>query len=178
VIAGSRRVQSAFIATTPFFFIAAQTASLFSTIFSLTMQVTHQAAVKFTNTGRPSCRAAASLAGSNGVQRSSALAVSRAGAPRSAQATNAPAPASASTANAAAIRRPRGAALRAVLHAQSPNAIRIAPASAANSAPSPAWRLSTQASQAAVAYIGNARNWRKRSIHAPGFGRRRSSAGL
>lgn len=70
----------------PFFFIAAQTASPRSTIFSLTRQVTHQAAVKFTNTGLPSRRSASSLAASKGVQRPSAEAVCGAAAPQTASA--------------------------------------------------------------------------------------------
>ena len=46
------------------------------------------------------------------------------------------------------------------------------------SASAPVWRLNTQASHRAAPYIGKASNPLRRSIHGPGRGRRRSSAGV
>src|SRR5678816_3919385 len=89
LIAGSRLVQSALSATTPFFANASATAVERSATRSLTRQVTHQAAVKLTKTGLPDTRAAASRSGLKGSQPRPSLAgaAERAPAPSGASAT-------------------------------------------------------------------------------------------
>jgi len=61
VIAGSRRVQSARTSVTPRSRKACITSSRASTTRSFTWQVTHQAAVKSTNTGLPAAVSAATF---------------------------------------------------------------------------------------------------------------------
>ena len=168
---------------------AFRTLSRRSTTCSLAMQVMHQAAVKLMKTGRPSARKAASRASLNGCQTIPSPAVVVAVAPASGPAFAVPgAPLSAyrtmakatKTAIAAALRpvsrqRPEAPAL--ACQSQAAKASRTAPASAPSTAASPACNDNTQTSQAAVANIGKARNCLKRTIHGPGFGIRRSSAG-
>src|SRR5690606_14941864 len=67
VIAGSRRVQSPTIATTPAFSNASLCASRSIATLSLTLQVRHQSAVNHTNTGFPDARASASVASLYGI---------------------------------------------------------------------------------------------------------------
>src|SRR5690606_10416837 len=67
VIAGSRRVQSPTIATTPACSNASLVASRSIATLSLTLQVRHQSAVNHTNTGWPDARASASAVSLNTV---------------------------------------------------------------------------------------------------------------
>src|ERR1043165_4535760 len=76
-MAGSRRVQSARTSATFFAASSARTSSEFSTRRLFTWQVTHHAAVKSTNTGRPEAASAATVSGENAAQSRSALATRR-----------------------------------------------------------------------------------------------------
>src|SRR5512144_998120 len=76
-MAGSRRVQSARTSATFFAANSARTSSEFSTSRLLTWQVTHHAAVKSTNTGRPEAVSAATVSGLNATQSRSALVTRR-----------------------------------------------------------------------------------------------------
>src|SRR5690606_3035760 len=123
--------------------------------FLFTWQVTHQAAVKSTKTGRPAARASAIRAGENGSQANAAPAAveSRGGAsiglmPRArsnATATAAP--------DASRARRPGKRPAT-----QAAKAIRTRLMRIAATAGGPAWKLATHTSQTTVASSGNARS--------------------
>ena len=70
-MAGSRRVQSARSKATFCVAISASKAGLDRVVFLLYWQVTHQAAVKSTNTGRPWARSTSRRSGLQGCQRMS-----------------------------------------------------------------------------------------------------------
>ena len=157
VIAGSRRVQSARTsATSRLARTASRTSSVLSTSRLLTWQVTHQAAVKSTNTGRPAAVSSATRAGVNGVQSRSSRAAPTAGRPspvlgvgREQRPRDDAAPASAASAGDAP--RPRAAAAHDAprpqreADAEQRDAAGAARASLSRCAPS------TQASQITVA---------------------------
>ena len=122
---------------------------------SLTRQVMHQAAVKFTNTGLPCARSSATR---RGLQPSAAgppaVAAAAGGADLGAEdarglsASAATTPVTAATEPA---RRQRGRASRVRPCSHAAKAMSRSPPSAAATASGPACRLSTQTSQAAVA---------------------------
>src|SRR6185437_1013959 len=152
---------------------------------SLTWQVTHQAAVKSTNTGLPCALSAATrsgLQGSDGTPAATAelAAAVCGGGPNGAIANVATASAAANPASAKTprARRPEAARRWAApkIHAARPTS--TAAAKAAARLPRSVCAASTQSSQAAAPYIGKASTFLATIIHAPGFGSRSSSAGV
>src|ERR1700682_1111263 len=73
-MAGSRLVQSPFISVTPLLRKTSFTAESVKALRSLTRQVRHQLAVKFTSSGRPAALSLASCAASYGCHPSAACA--------------------------------------------------------------------------------------------------------
>lgn len=148
-----------------------------NTAFSLALQLTHQLAVMFTNTTRSCARRPASACSENAtlampllVAASVVSGFGRRCSANSGQHT----PAAATSASAS---QPRPPPLRARVHAHAASASAIAATSHRPAASAPRCLASTHTSQAAVAYIGNASNCFRVSIHAPGFGSSRANAG-
>src|SRR5882672_5365681 len=69
-MAGSRLVQSPFMRVTPLLLKISCTAESLNALRSLTRQVRHQLAVKFTNSGRPAAASLATSAASYGCHSS------------------------------------------------------------------------------------------------------------
>ena len=146
-----------------------------SVVFLLYWQVTHQAAVKSTNTGVPADSACSTRPGAQACQRSVP-------APPASLTTvlnmfwpMAPASkALSSSAIVATTRRLRPPSVNA-------HSTALRATNKASSAPAPSMPLcwpSTQISQTTVANIGNAMARRNVSIQAPGRGSRRATAGI
>ena len=179
MIAGSRRVQSARTSATPRSANASRTTASFSTSRLLTWQVTHQAAVKSTNTGLPAAsssrdarrrvRPARDRRRRDAPWRCGDAALARrAPRPRTAATRPTTAPTQPATAQRRRTRvdRRRGTCATPTARTRRTTSVtsRRTTASLSTCAPS------TQASHATVAYSGNASNCLKRSIHAPGLG--------
>src|ERR1700693_2828582 len=73
-MAGSRLVQSPFISVTPLLRKTSRTAESVKALRSLTRQVRHQLAVKFTSSGRPAALSLGTCAASEGCHSPSACA--------------------------------------------------------------------------------------------------------
>ena len=142
-------------------------------------QVTHQAAVKSTNTGRPLATKASAAPGAQGCQPCAAVAVASAGA--------------AATSAMRVTWGPKAHSSKAMATvATLPSQRRVRPCKASDQAsrPRPTSRISSEAapsmplcwpsthtSHTTVANMGKAMKRRKVSIHAPGRGRARATAG-
>ena len=145
----------------------------------LNWQVTHQAAVKSTNTGRPSACSAATRSGLQACQATpcTAVAVSPAVAISCIRVTFGPmltpshSSASADRPPITARPRPRSPS------AQTSSANTTSSVSNAAAPSMPLCCPSTHSSQTTVANIGKAMNWRKCAIQAPGRGSARAMAG-
>ena len=184
VIAGSRRVQSARSrATLCRCRSASHRVGCPAWSSRCTWQVTHQAAVKSTNTGLPAAhelgRPCAGDQGSHGSRRR-ARACGRAAAARLRRAASATAQRERGAGAATASRAEHDARAAAQRRASSSQQAKATSSSrAARRQPSmPLCWASTQTSQAAVANIGKARSLREaRPSTGPGRGSQRSSAG-
>ena len=149
----------------------------------LNWQVTHHAAVKSTNTGRPAARALASTSGDQACQRGADRALDAVADAAVLPATGScsPGQAQASVAThiaaASAVPRPRARPRPGVPIAQHSSAVASSTPSSAVAPSMPVCWPSTQTSQTTVANIGNAIATLKRTIHTPGRGRCRAMPG-
>ena len=144
----------------------------------MTWQVTHHAAVKSINTGRPALPKSATVVGVNARQGPVAAAETADGAstspPRSSGETTTTDETSATAATPAHERRWPALKMR---HAHSAIAIMTSATSSRTTASLSTCAPSTQTSHATVAYSGNASACFIRSIQAPGRGSQRRQAG-
>src|SRR5690606_9214374 len=127
----------------------------------------------------PSARAAATASGDQGVSAAASPDGPVPGASDAADAVTAAA-ASKDNVDAAVVPRAPRPAIRAICrqpHRVRPNASNRPAARISASASPLVWRANTQTSQSAAPYIGKARIDLRRSIHGPGFGKRRSTPG-
>ncbi len=177
-MAASRRVQSARSSSTLRALKSASTWASASVVRLLYWQVTHQAAVKSTKTGRPCAWASATRAVDQGCQGALASAVTAlAWAPsRSAGTSQASAAASSAMPSVPSTRR-APVLWPGVPSAQAAKAstTRLPSSAAAPSMPT-CWP-STHTSQTTVPNIGNAISPLNVTIHGPGRGKARATAG-
>ena len=141
----------------------------------------HQAAVKSTNTGRPSARNSSTRLADQGRQSMAADALGFSGTDVAAGRMAAAKPSTAATPSPASTTAP-GSQRRCGPRCKcpTPQAAKPTPSAASSSRPTastPDWRPSTHTSHTAVANSGKASAWRSVTIHAPGRGRRASRPG-
>ena len=181
-MAGSRRVQSARISTTWRLAKSASSVASAKVVFLLNWQVTHQAAVKSTNTGRPALSCVCTSASDQACQRGRSaaffslalLAVADEGASRKAKGSQL-LPSHSKVARARPLMTQRVRPVRP--SAQTSHATVSNKASRPLAPSMPVCWPSTHSSQITVANIGKAMAWRKVSIQAPGRGRARAMPG-